>query len=147
MRYFGQNYHREVVFASNAPIDQPDFDAAIEAFNADYKSFYGYDTLGELVEVVGLVVTASGARQGPAAQLMSRTAEPAEETTRDVYFAGEGFQETTVLQRASLPVGEVRQGPAIVEEALSTTLVPPGARLRVHESGSLIITGNTGEMS
>ena len=52
MRYFGQNYHREVVFSSNAPIDQSDFDAAaVEAFNADYKSFYGYDTPGELVEV------------------------------------------------------------------------------------------------
>jgi len=139
MRYFGQNYHREIGFASHAPIDQSDFDAAIDAFHADYKSFYGYDQPWEVVEIVGLVVTAAGSRQGPAARFMKNRGA-VDETTRDVYFAGEGFRETAVLARAALPVGEERYGPVIVEEALSTTLVPPGTRLTVHESGSLIIT-------
>jgi N-methylhydantoinase A len=62
-----------------------------------------------------------------------------EKTSRSVYFRPGGVQETVILQRESLPVGETWQGPLIVEEDLSTTLIPPGSRLSVHESGSLVI--------
>ena len=140
MRYFGQNYHREIAFASHAPIDAGVLKAALEAFHADYKSFYGYDQPWEVVEIVGLIVTAIGSRKGPEAHFSSNGAGPADELSRDVYFADGGFRPTAVVQRKSLGAGETREGPVIVEEALSTTLVPRGAGLRVHESGSLLIT-------
>jgi N-methylhydantoinase A len=44
------------------------------------------------------------------------------------------------VQRTSLPGGARFVGPAIVEEELSTTVVPPGASVDVHSSGSLVIT-------
>jgi N-methylhydantoinase A len=140
MRYFGQNYHREIVFASHAPVTAEDLAGALEAFHADYKSFYGYDQPWEVVEIVGLIVTAIGSRKGPEAHFRSNGAAAAGEVSRDVYFADGGFRPTAVVHRESLPVGEPRPGPVIVEEALSTTLVPPGAELVVHESGSLLIT-------
>ena len=58
MRFFGQNYNREITITSKAPITQKDFAAALEAFHADYAQFYGYDQPQESIEIVGLIVTA-----------------------------------------------------------------------------------------
>jgi N-methylhydantoinase A len=44
-----------------------------------------------------------------------------------------------VYRREALGAGQVLDGPAIVEQLDTTTLVPPGARAIVHESGALII--------
>jgi N-methylhydantoinase A/oxoprolinase/acetone carboxylase beta subunit len=38
-----------------------------------------------------------------------------------------------------LPPGAVLEGPAVVTQFDSTTLVPPGSRLSVDDSGSLAI--------
>jgi N-methylhydantoinase A len=139
MRYFGQNYHREILISSTAPLAQEDFEAAIDAFHGDYEAFYGYGQPGELVEIVGIIVTAIGEREGPPARFANPEASSAEDTTRAVYFDGHGFAGVAIIQRGALEVGVTRDGPAIVEEALSTTVVPPGARVTLHASQSLII--------
>jgi N-methylhydantoinase A len=139
MRFLGQNYHREVSIVSHAPIDRRDFDAALEAFHEDYAAFYGYDVPDETIEIVGLSVTAIGRRRDLHGRFRELGLHPTTETTRRVYFAPDGFHETTILQREGLAEGEVRFGPLVIEEALSTTLVPPGCRLLVHASGSLLI--------
>jgi len=139
MRFFGQNYHREIKVASNAPLSKQDFDGALAAFHADYVDFYGYDQPGESVEIVGMVVTAIGQRKGPAAHFRKAESTGRNETTRDVSFARGGFQLTAIVRRETIGVGETRVGPMIVEEALSTTVVPPGCKLTVLESGSMLI--------
>jgi N-methylhydantoinase A len=47
--------------------------------------------------------------------------------------------ETPVLQREALVAGRDIEGPLIIEERASTTVVQPGDRLRADASGSLII--------
>jgi N-methylhydantoinase A len=44
-----------------------------------------------------------------------------------------------MIQRDDLPVGAVVDGPAIVSEATATTVVPPGATLRVDPFTALVI--------
>jgi N-methylhydantoinase A len=44
-----------------------------------------------------------------------------------------------MIQREDLPVGAVVEGPAIVSESTATTVVPPGATLRVDPFGALVI--------
>ncbi len=56
-----------------------------------------------------------------------------------MYFGETGWLDTAILQRQALEPGATRPGPMVVEERLSTTLVPPGARLTVDGSGSLLI--------
>ena len=58
--------------------------------------------------------------------------------TRRALFE-EGWFETPVLARESLPVGFHMEGPMIVEEAHATTVVPPGASLDVGPLGVLDI--------
>jgi N-methylhydantoinase A len=139
MRYFGQNYHREILISPEAPLSETDFDGAIAAFHRDYETFYGYGQPAELVEIVGIIVTAIGERQGPPARFASPEIGGAAETTRSVYFDGHGFADVAIVQRGALEIDVPRAGPAIVEEALSTTVVPPGASVTLHASQSLII--------
>ena len=49
------------------------------------------------------------------------------------------FEPTPVYRRETLALHQEIVGPAIVEERESTTVIARGDRLRVHESGALII--------
>jgi N-methylhydantoinase A len=60
--------------------------------------------------------------------------------SREVYFKGAGFVTTPVYRRTALRTAARVDGPAILEQADSTTLVPPGATGVVLEDGSLLIT-------
>jgi N-methylhydantoinase A len=140
MRYYGQNYHREILVSSEIPLTAGDFERAVQAFHADYAAFYGYDQPDEMVEIVGLIVTAIGSRQGPAGRFRQPEQTSTQQTTREVYFSTVGYRDTIIVERDSLRFGDALRGPAIVEEPLSTTLVPPGSQLSVHESGSLLVS-------
>jgi N-methylhydantoinase A len=60
---------------------------------------------------------------------------------RAVYFDG-AFQDTPVYDRASLLPGVRLDGPAVVEEFGSTTVVFPGQHLEVDPHGVLIVRSN-----
>jgi N-methylhydantoinase A len=59
-------------------------------------------------------------------------------SSRPVYFKG-AFRETAIYQRALLPAGFQLDGPAVVEEFGSTTVIFPDQRLDVDEHGILIV--------
>jgi N-methylhydantoinase A len=68
--------------------------------------------------------------------------EPPESATRgprEVWFASTGFVETAIYERRFLQAGNVLQGPAVISEAASTTLVEPGDWVTVDHLGNLII--------
>ena len=61
--------------------------------------------------------------------------------SRQVHFdAAGGFVETPVYDRARLGAGHRFDGPAIVEEMDSTTLVLPGYGVEVDRYGNLLIS-------
>jgi N-methylhydantoinase A/oxoprolinase/acetone carboxylase beta subunit len=66
---------------------------------------------------------------------------PMPRTHRSAYFpeAG-GFRQTPVYDRAALPRGVRIDGPAIIEERESTSVIWPGDRVRVDTSRNLRIT-------
>jgi N-methylhydantoinase A len=57
-----------------------------------------------------------------------------------VYFTGAGWTPARIIHRDSLRPGDRLEGPAIVEEIDSTTLVLQGQSALVDQSTSLIIT-------
>ena len=60
---------------------------------------------------------------------------------RKVYFSNsETRVSTPVFEREKLPVGFEADGPAIVEEFGSTTVIGPRDRLRVGELGEMTIS-------
>jgi N-methylhydantoinase A len=59
---------------------------------------------------------------------------------REVRFAGErGWVSAAVVDRATLALGDALDGPAVIEQLDSTTLLPPGSRAVSDERGNLRI--------
>jgi 5-oxoprolinase (ATP-hydrolysing)/N-methylhydantoinase A len=58
-------------------------------------------------------------------------------------FAGQGSLDTAVYDRDTLRHGNVIEGPAVVEEDVSTTVIEPGDQLTVDEYGYLVMELST----
>ncbi|MCA0848590.1 hydantoinase/oxoprolinase family protein [Salipiger thiooxidans] len=133
-RYDGQNHEVQVV------LDGPDaaYDAFLDGFRAAHRQEYGYDIENRAVEIVNLRLSVKGA--SAAAPDAEYTAQDGDAVigSRQVYFDG-GWYETAIYERARLPVGPYVEGPAIIQEMSSTTIVEPGQRLRVDGSGTMLI--------
>ena len=65
-------------------------------------------------------------------------ATPAPDRRRKAYFDGR-WMEALVLDRASLPAGFRAEGPAIVEEFGSTTVVWPAQSLEIDPHGIILV--------
>lgn len=68
-----------------------------------------------------------------------RPTEERSDTYRDVR-TGEGVVSVRVLDRAALQVGDVIEGPAVIEEVEATTYLDSGETAEVHPSGALEVT-------
>ena len=70
----------------------------------------------------------------------TREAAEARKPDRPVYFPEtRGYVRCAIYDRARLPVGATIEGPAIVEEPESTTVLPPGARAEIDRWANLIV--------
>jgi N-methylhydantoinase A len=69
----------------------------------------------------------------------ARTGDPQPKGIRQVYFEDAGWQEIPVFERDLLPVGSKILGPCIVEEQISTTLIPEGFAGTIDEYKNIII--------
>ena len=88
-------------------------------------------------------LTALGAIQKPRLRkIPSADGSPASAVAeRPVYFGSRGdFVPTAIYERARLQAGQRIEGPAIVEEIDSTTLVQPGFQVEVDGYGNLLIS-------
>lgn len=88
-------------------------------------------------EFVNLRLTARGLVEKPSISIRSGSGDPASKV-RPVVFAGRSM-DTKVFDRFQLPAGFEFSGPAIVEEPGATTVVSPGFRATVHETGALFL--------
>jgi len=119
--------------------------AVKEMFDEAHRRVYGYD-LAEPIEIVNLRLAARGATDRPELKPIE-AAEPGSGPRSfrrsPVYFEG-AFCDTPLYDRADLRAGHTLRGPAIVTEASSTTVVPPGAWLTVDAYGFLIVDTDGG---
>jgi len=140
MRYVGQEYTVNVP-VELAELRVPDFRATLERrFDGAHERRYGHANPGAPTELVVLRSTALG--EHGQAQARAQTTAPAEAIPyqrAEVRFDGAAV-DTPFFNRDALGIGASVDGPAIIEEPTATTVVPPGASVRVDESGSLLIT-------
>ena len=141
MRYAGQGF--EIRF------DLPEygFDAAMVdriqgAFDDEYLRLYGRLCDGVPVESVHWRVTVTGPRPDPGRMRIRRFDEGAaagvEKGTRPVLFDADAEAVAVpVFDRYLLEAGFTREGPLIVEEAESTTVVRPGWSCVIGADGEI----------
>lgn len=137
MRYAGQNYEREISLPAG-PFTAEAAEEMIGRFSRAHDEFYGFSLEGEPAEFVNLRVSAIGASElGEVLQAPTAAAAQEPVAWRQVSFRGRGYVDTPVYRREAMPAGFTLDGPAIIEEPDSTTVVHPGDRLTVRPDGLL----------
>jgi N-methylhydantoinase A len=143
MRYVGQGYELTVPFR-DGPVDGRTAAALRAAFDRVYAQRYGYSDAKAALELVTVAVTATGT--GPEVRLLehrpgTRDVTEARKADRPAYFPEtRGYVRCPVYDRARLPVGARLEGPAVVEEPESTTVLPPGTTAEVDPWANLLVT-------
>lgn len=135
LRYAGQAFEF-TVWLGEAPLPAAEVRARFEVL---HRERYGYTRASLPVEGVTYrvrVIRPAPPILAPPPPAGGRTALPAEEGT--VTLGGRAGT-ARFLAREALPAGMALRGPAVVEEASATTLVPPGWSLAVLPTGDLLL--------
>jgi N-methylhydantoinase A len=133
VRYEGQGWELTVPVGRPARLDD-----VRRAFEEKHLATYGFTLEDRSVEVVLARVFAVIRRVKPSLPKPRALGEPRVKVVRKVYFK-DGWVNTPVYWRDDLPVGYKIEGPAIVEEYDSTTVIPPGWVAVVGGHGELRI--------
>jgi len=135
VRYFGQ-----ISGYINLPL--PDGSAAglTERFEEEHAREFGYSLPKGLaeVEVVNLRAALIGEVERPPEPAFAAGPAGGRHSV-EAHFPGEGTIESLLVERDGIAVGERIEGPAIVTEWASTTVVPPRATAVVEPGGELSI--------
>jgi N-methylhydantoinase A len=112
----------------------------VAAFHARHVEADGYDIQGHPVEFVTLRLVVTRPRPAPPPEPGpgAGSGDPIV-GRRPVWFAGNGFTSTPVYDRARLAAGARFEGPAVVEQMDTTTVIPPDATAAVDEAGNIVI--------
>ena len=138
LRYLGQSYELTIPLPE-APLDEQKISLIERAFGDEHEHTYGHRaTDGEEYTFVNLRVRGRGLRRLEPPK--ARVAPPsASANSRLAYFGKEdGRLEVPVVSRGA--VGrDFQEGPLMIDEYDSTTVVPPRARVRVDSTGNIRI--------
>ena len=138
MRYFGQE-HSVTVSVDEAALDLA---TILDDFHAAHERAYTFKLTDTPVEFVTFRLTASASVPRPRVNPIddeNRSAAEARKGRRMVDFGEDGRHEADIYERDALPAGFEADGPLVVEEPSSTTIVHPGQRLWVDRLGFLHI--------
>jgi len=140
MRYVGQGYELEIPVPAG-PLGEAERGQIRQTFINAYRKAYGDAAAGGAPQLVNLRLAAIGGTSRPkiAAQPLHDTdPSAAEKPSRQVYFGGVWLT-TQIYDRGHLKPGNRVEGPAVIEQVDSTTVVPPGHTATVDVWGNLVI--------
>lgn len=143
MRYEGQGYDIDVEVPAGG-----DLASVKAAFEKAYNEIFSSFLLDEPIEIVNWKVEVSCAvfpEDGAFGRYSPVTSDPVK-CQRQVYFPEtDGYVACKIYDRYALRPGITHDGPALIEEAESTSIVGVGDRFEVLPDGSIVIRVNTGE--
>jgi N-methylhydantoinase A len=135
MRYAGQGYELNVGWDGRSPV------ASIEEFHEAHRRKYGFCDRGKPVQIVNLRLrmTAAGEPYTPVRhEVRPGDGRAAFCGERKLFFDGEFFL-SRLYRREGLRAGDAIEGPAMITEYTSATIVPPGCRATVDAFENLVI--------
>jgi N-methylhydantoinase A len=141
MRYAGQNYEHDVKVA-DGEINETSLQNALAEFHLVHEHFYGYSIGHEVIELIKFSVKVIGRIPKPQLKPLTLKGNTKPIESRLVYFKEQGFLDCPVYRRSGLPGGFEKNGPALIEEEDSMTLVHPGNRIQVNKYGVIVIEVN-----
>lgn len=141
MRYFGQEHG--VNIESPSVLDEAEFRHLIERFHQAHEAMYTYAMRDQKCGILTVRVDAIGLTPKPTLAKVAYDPDPekAFKGVRKVLFnLADGPVDCRIYDRMRLGAGARVEGPAIIEESTSTTLVHPGHFVEVDEYGNLVMT-------
>ena len=138
MRYLGQRHNIHVPVTGLRNVSE-----IRESFERDYKRRYGHADSKASTELQALHLSAFARLRRPEIANLRRgtpSGKASGPELRPVYFGGAGgMVDTAIHDRDGLKPGFAGEGPAVIEEYGSTTLLWPGDRFRIGEMGEIRI--------
>ncbi|MGJ8532218.1 MAG: hydantoinase/oxoprolinase family protein [Alphaproteobacteria bacterium] len=137
MRYQGQGLELFIDLPNGE-----DFAASLSQLEAvfvkRYKALVGFDLQNIPIELVSISVSAREALQ-PTSMIDQQTVTPQEAQTRDIYdLKAKDHLNYAVMDRSALN-GSFIDGPTVISEPQTTTLVRPGWNVHRSEIGHLVL--------
>ena len=136
IRYIGQSYSIEI---DNADINCPD--RLGQAFKTSHQRLYGFATDDEW-ELVTLRIRASLTSGMTSQQKEGKGKTDLNKTTQSApcWFEADHAVMTPRFNRSYLSANSIIEGPAVIEDKWSTTVLPPGSRLHVDSYGHMVMS-------
>jgi N-methylhydantoinase A len=138
MRYRGQEHTLKIRLPDKMSLADQDHMRA--AFENEYTKRYGHSSQNVAIDLVNLRVVVTGVAEKPAMNDLETTSSASKAETRKVNFDGKNFVPCSIWQRDQLREGVRIDGPAIIEESASTTVVGPKDWATVDRLGNIHIT-------
>ena len=143
LRYEGQSWELNTPIERSAAFGERELQNILSSFHALHQKVYSYSEPKEPLEFINLRVKTIG--RNPRLTLPKEIMAPvslseALKTKRPVYFKDTGFVEIPVYERDRLHGGNEVVGPALIEEMISTTLLPSGWVGVIDEFKNIVIT-------
>ncbi|MGR3616808.1 MAG: hypothetical protein ACU0BB_12285 [Paracoccaceae bacterium] len=149
MRYAGQGHEIEIALPDH-DLTSADIPELTARFEAEYRVQFSRPVPGMVIEILNWAVYAStSARVTTENHPQPVDQEFANQKTVSITcdVAG-GLRQAQVVDRAELRPGHIVQGPALISEPQTTTLVSADFCAQVDGLGNLVLTQNVqGEMS
>ncbi|HEY4281347.1 MAG TPA: hydantoinase/oxoprolinase family protein [Conexibacter sp.] len=147
-RYRGQHHEVSVSFPPEQ-LSEEGLPRIEEAFHARHEQLYGFSSRGRPMEVVTLRATVTGKRpqlrlQAPAAAEPGAPPPQRGRGERLAYVASQGaLAPTAVFDADAMAPGHRVAGPALLEGANTTIVVPESFNVDVDASGSFVMSTST----
>lgn len=143
MRYAGQEHSVAVRMPASVG-EEASREEVKRLFDEAHERLYSHSAPEESADLVSVRVSAIGRLNKPKLPEIDQggqtPAEKARRGRRTVVFAGQGALTAAVFDRDELLSGNVIEGPAVIEEAASTTVIEPGDTVTVNRYGHLLMS-------
>jgi N-methylhydantoinase A len=142
MRFQWQRHELEMRFP-DGPIDAARLEEVKRQFVSLYTERYGEVALlpGARVEIVSIRLEPAIAMGSANLDRLDVGSGEFRKGTREVYFErGQGAVEAETYNGDAMPLGEVVEGPAVIDLAITGIVVPPGTRCERRQTGDFVMT-------
>lgn len=145
MRYEGQSWELNTPIERTERLGPSELKSVIAAFHALHKKVYSYNEPKERVEFINLRVRATGKSESltlPEEQENPTLLSVGRKEKRPIYFKDKGFVEVSIYERDRFSPGSLIPGPCLIEEQISTTLIPQNWVGQIDRFRNIVITPN-----
>ncbi|NLE73980.1 MAG: hydantoinase/oxoprolinase family protein, partial [Actinobacteria bacterium] len=142
LRYEGQSWELTTPLKRMERLSEADVNGMVDGFHVLHQQVYSYSERSQPIEFINLRVKAVGRNPQislPRYDIESPQPDAALKDTRQVCVGLAGWASVPIYERSLLPTGSRVSGPAVVEEQISTTFLPPGSAATIDEFRNIAI--------